>query len=325
LAIQEDNIRKVLDLLSKGVDPNLPISRGFTALQLCAQRDDHILAEILLLKGADPNVMDRRGRTALELALMRLNGRTATTLLMHGANVNDLVRFMLKYVSKVVMRDDGPYRKSDIHIPPAVATCLKKMADEGDEKLQDSFIAALERLDPDEQLQFRRLLAASDIGFDFANEFDGEDDGQDTSTIAGPGTESDLTVGVETSWPPRAPSFNQREESDPSSLEEINPASSLSPPTPTTPTATVWAQEQVTAFDSEDPQSSPEELLFDAVRRSRSSVKRKPVPQFTLLDPFTTTMERSKSADAAYSDKIVLDPLVDVLHRPDVQLQVPVT
>ncbi|MBK1616702.1 hypothetical protein CKO44_25010 [Rubrivivax gelatinosus] len=85
LGIAERTVRL---LLSKGADPNYPMSNGESPLHLTAGGNRHDLLELFLKTGGNPNVQTRIGRTPLMDAIASQYDQNVNLLLKFGADPN---------------------------------------------------------------------------------------------------------------------------------------------------------------------------------------------------------------------------------------------
>lgn len=67
-AVEDNNVYRVENLLTKGANPDVRNSRSYTALMLAARHKKTRLGELLLEAGADVNLRNKYGETAIMLA-----------------------------------------------------------------------------------------------------------------------------------------------------------------------------------------------------------------------------------------------------------------
>jgi ankyrin repeat protein len=87
-AVQFGNMKKLMSLLNKGVDPNLHEDYGWTPLQWAAQEGNDRAVKSLIKAGAIVDALDNQGFSALMLAIGEGHDSTVRLLIANGANVN---------------------------------------------------------------------------------------------------------------------------------------------------------------------------------------------------------------------------------------------
>lgn len=89
LAVRNDNIGKIGELLQRGFDPNTRDEKGSSGLALAIQQNSPKALKLLLAQpGIDVQVANQAGETALMMAAIKGDSATAETLLDRGAKVN---------------------------------------------------------------------------------------------------------------------------------------------------------------------------------------------------------------------------------------------
>ncbi len=87
-AVKNNDLPKVVNLLDKGVSPDLKTDDGKTILMLASYLGYNEIAKALIEKRSDVNGKDQDGKTALMFAAEKGNVDTAKLLLENGADIN---------------------------------------------------------------------------------------------------------------------------------------------------------------------------------------------------------------------------------------------
>lgn len=89
VAVKNDNIGKLGELLQRGFDPNTRDEKGTSGLALAIQQNSPKAVKLLLAQaGIDVQVANQAGETALMMAAIKGDAASAQTLLDRGAKVN---------------------------------------------------------------------------------------------------------------------------------------------------------------------------------------------------------------------------------------------
>jgi ankyrin repeat protein len=121
-ATEEDDIRRVMELLAAGADVNEKATDGRTPLHVCAQANNTVMAEVLLYKSASIEVVDHAGKDPLRVALDTGSAEMACMLLSRGGPLDTLSGFIVDAVQQEHMSDKR-----------LVLRCLGFVAKEGKE------------------------------------------------------------------------------------------------------------------------------------------------------------------------------------------------
>lgn len=87
-AVQSGDMKQLMSLLNKGVDPNLREDHGWTPLHWAAQEGNDRVVKSLIRAGAIVDALDNQGFSALILAIGEGHAGTVCLLIANGANVN---------------------------------------------------------------------------------------------------------------------------------------------------------------------------------------------------------------------------------------------
>ncbi|GBN00323.1 Ankyrin repeat domain-containing protein 39 [Araneus ventricosus] len=82
----DGNIEKLKSILSKGEDPSIPDSSGYTALHYASRNGKEEACKILLTNGANPNAQTNGGATPLHRAAFLGRQNIVSLLLQYKAN-----------------------------------------------------------------------------------------------------------------------------------------------------------------------------------------------------------------------------------------------
>ncbi|CAL1291800.1 unnamed protein product [Larinioides sclopetarius] len=85
-AALDGNVEKLKSLLSKGEDPSIPDSSGYTALHYASRNGKEAACKVLLANGANPNAQTNGGATPLHRAAFLGHQNIVSLLLLHKAN-----------------------------------------------------------------------------------------------------------------------------------------------------------------------------------------------------------------------------------------------
>jgi ankyrin repeat protein len=121
-ATEEDDIRKVMELLAAGADINEKAWDGRTPLHVCAQTNNTVMAEVLLYKSATINVVDDAGKEPLRTALDTGSTEVACMLLSRGGSLEALSGFIVDVAQREHMSEKR-----------LILRCFGCVADEGKE------------------------------------------------------------------------------------------------------------------------------------------------------------------------------------------------
>lgn len=89
IAVRNDNVGKVFELLQRGFDPNTRDETGQTALAMAMQENSLKAADVLLSHSAiEIDALNHAGESALMMAAIKGEVAGARLLLGHGAKVN---------------------------------------------------------------------------------------------------------------------------------------------------------------------------------------------------------------------------------------------
>jgi hypothetical protein len=97
-ATEEDDIRRVMEILAAGADVNEKATDGRTPLHVCAQANNTVMAEVLLYKSASIKVVDHAGKDPLRIALDTGSTEMACMLLSRGGPLDALSGFIVDAV-----------------------------------------------------------------------------------------------------------------------------------------------------------------------------------------------------------------------------------